>query len=185
VRRSDMVLLIIDGTVGPTHQDARLIEMCLEHHKALVVVANKTDLGRKEHENFRDWFREKVDVEFRFFADVPVVFTSAKTGLGLDDLFRKIEDVRVKLATKITTSQLNKFFTEVIKQAPSPVYATENVKFYYLTQTQQKPPSFIAFANHPEGVTPAYRRFLIRKIQENWGLKGIPLRIFVMAKGGG
>jgi GTP-binding protein len=185
VRKADLVLLVIDGTVGPTHQDARLIEMCLEHHKALIVVANKTDLGKKQHENFRDWFREKVDSEFRFFADVPVVFTSALNGTGLDDLFARIEDVRTKLGLKISTSQLNKFFTEVIKQAPSPVYGTENVKFYYLTQTQQRPPSFIAFANHPEGVTPAYRRFLIRKIQENWDLRGIPLRIFVMQKGGG
>ena len=184
VRKADMVLLVIDGTVGPTHQDARLIEMCLEHHKAIVVVANKTDLGRKQHENFRDWFREKVGEEFRFFADVPVVFTCAKNGMGIGDLFEKIESIREKLSIKIPTSKLNKFFTDVIKQAPAPVYRTENVKFYYLTQTQQKPPSFIAFANHPEGVTPSYRRFLVRKIQENWDLKGIPLRIFVMQKGG-
>ncbi len=182
VRKADLVLLVIDGNQGPSHQDARLIEMCLEHHKAIVVVANKLDLGKREHENFRDWFRERVDEEFRFFVDVPLVFTSALFGTGLDELFRKIEEVRSKLHIKISTSQLNKFFTDVIKQAPSPVYRTENVKFYYLTQTQQKPPSFIAFANHPEGVTPSYRRFLIRKIQENWNLKGIPLRIFVMQK---
>jgi GTP-binding protein len=182
VRRCDLVLLIIDGTIGPAHQDARLIEMCLAHHKAIIVVANKLDLGKKQHDNFRDWFREKVGEEFRFFADVPVVFTSAKTGSGIDDLFKRIEDVRAKLHTKISTSQLNKFFTDVIKQAPAPVFRSENVKFYYLTQTKQKPPAFIAFANHPEGVTPSYRRFLIRKIQENWDLKGIPLRIFVMPK---
>jgi GTP-binding protein len=184
VRKSDLVLLVIDGTIGPAHQDARLIEMCLEHHKGVIVIANKMDLGRKEHENFRDWFREKVDEEFRFFKDVPLVFTSAKTGQGIDELFKKVEEVREKLQIKISTSQLNKFFVEVIKKAPAPVYRTQNVKFYYLTQTQQKPPSFIAFANHPEGVTPSYRRFLIRKIQENWNLKGIPLRIFVMQKGG-
>ncbi|MGZ3721734.1 MAG: ribosome biogenesis GTPase Der [Bdellovibrionales bacterium] len=184
VRKSDLVLLIIDGTIGPAHQDARLIELCLQHHKGVIVVANKMDLGRKQHENFRDWFREKVDEEFRFFKDVPVVFTSAKNGQGIDELFKKVEEVRQKLTIKISTSQLNKFFVEVIKKAPAPVYRTQNVKFYYLTQTQQKPPSFIAFANHPDGVTPSYRRFLIRKIQENWDLKGIPLRIFVMQKGG-
>lgn len=184
VRKADLILLVIDGTIGPSHQDARLIEMCLEHHKAIIVVANKLDLGKKQHENFRDWFREKVDEEFRFFADVPVVFTSAKNGAGIEDMFKKIENVREKLQIKISTSQLNKFFTDVIKMAPAPVYQTKNVKFYYLTQTKQKPPSFIAFANHPEGVTPSYRRFLIRKIQENWDLKGIPLRIFVMQKGG-
>ncbi len=183
--RADLVLLVIDSHVGPSHQDSRIIEMCLEAHKALIVIANKTDTARKEHDNFQQWFREKVAREFHFFADVPVVFTSAKTGAGVDDLFLKIEDIRAKLAVRISTSQLNKFFTEVIKLAPSPVFGTENVKFYYLTQTNQSPPSFIAFANHPEGVTPSYRRFLIKRIQENWGLKGVPLRIFVMKKGGG
>jgi len=185
VRRADLVLLVIDGTVGPTHQDARLVEMCLTHHKPVLVIANKTDLGTEQHENFRDWFREKVGEEFRFFKDVPVVFTSAKYGTGIKPALAKVKEMRSKLHVRIPTSKLNKFFTDVIKQAPSPVWGSENVKFYYLTQTKQKPPSFIAFANHPDGVTPAYRRFLVRKIQENWDLKGIPLRIFVMAKGGG
>ncbi len=182
VHQADLILLVIDAVHGPTHQDSRIIELCLEVHKAIIVVANKSDLAQHEFENYRDWFRERVEREFHFFADIPLVFTSAKTGQGLDQLFKKIEDIRSKLAIRITTSKLNKFFTDVIKQAPSPVYRTENVKFYYLTQTQQSPPSFIAFANHPEGVTPSYRRFLIRKIQENWDLKGIPLRIFVMEK---
>jgi GTP-binding protein len=184
LHRADLVLLVIDSHVGPSHQDSRIIEMCLEAHKAIIVVANKTDTAREEHENLREWFRERVAREFHFFADIPVVFTSAKTGYGLDELFHKIENIREKLAVRISTSQLNKFFTEVIKQAPSPVFGTDNVKFYYLTQTHQSPPSFIAFANHPEGVTPSYRRFLIKRIQENWGLKGVPLRIFVMKKGG-
>ncbi|MBX3021307.1 MAG: ribosome biogenesis GTPase Der [Bdellovibrionales bacterium] len=184
VHKSDLILLVIDGTQGPSHQDSRIIEMCLEEHKAIIVVANKTDLGREQHENFRDWFRERVEREFHYFSDIPLAFVSAKNGTGLEELFRKIEDLREKLAIRISTSKLNKFFTEVIKQAPSPVYRTENVKFYYLTQTNQSPPSFIAFANHPDGVTPAYRRFLIRKIQEQWDLKGVPMRIFVMKKGG-
>lgn len=182
IHEADLVLLVIDGEVGPSNQDSRLIEFCMERHKAIIVVANKSDLARHQHEDFRAWFRERVEFEFHFFSDIPVVFTSAKTGAGLEQLFAKIEDMRQKLAIRIPTSKLNKFFTDVIKQAPAPVYGVENVKFYYLTQTHQAPPSFIAFANHPEGVTPAYRRFLVRKIQENWDLKGIPLRIFVMEK---
>jgi len=182
IHEADLVLLVIDAEVGPSNQDSRLIEFCMDRHKAIIVVANKSDLAKHQHEDFRAWFRERVEFEFHFFADIPVVFTSAKTGAGLEQLFAKIEDMREKLSIRISTSKLNKFFTDVIKQAPSPVYGVENVKFYYLTQTHQAPPSFIAFANHPEGVTPAYRRFLIRKIQENWDLKGIPLRIFVMEK---
>lgn len=182
--KADLVLLVIDATVGPSNQDSRIIELCLEHHKAILVVANKMDAAKESHDDPREWFRDRVAREFHFFTDIPVTFTSAKTGTGLNQLFAKVEDMREKLAVRISTSKLNKFFTEVIKQAPSPVYGTKDVKFYYLTQTNQSPPSFIAFANHPDGVTPAYRRFLIRKIQEQWDLVGIPLRVFVMEKGG-
>lgn len=182
IYEADLILLVIDSTIGPSNQDSRIIEFCMDRHKPILVVANKSDLAKHLHEDFRQWFRDRVQFEFHYFTDIPVVFTSAKTGSGLEQLFNKIEDMREKLGIRITTSKLNQFFTDVIKQAPSPVFGTENVKFYYLTQTQQAPPSFIAFANHPEGVTPAYRRFLIRKIQENWDLKGIPLRIFVMEK---
>lgn len=184
IHKADLILLVIDGEVGPSNQDSRIIEYCLERHKAIVVVANKIDILREEHANYREWFRDRVEREFHFFTDVPVVFTSAKTGQGMEELFKKIEEVREKLGIRISTSQLNKFFTDVIKMAPAPVYRSQDVKFYYLTQTNQKPPSFIAFAKHAEGVTPSYRRFLTRKIQENWNLKGIPLRIFVMEKGG-
>lgn len=184
IEKSDLVLLVVDGVQGLSHQDARLVEFCLEHHKAIVLVVNKYDIAKESREAYRDWFQDHLQQKFHFFTDIPMVHVSALTGYGIGTLMHKISDVKRKLDVKISTSQLNKFFTEVIKQTPSPVWQTKDVKFYYLTQTQQSPPSFIAFANHPEGVTPAYRRFLIRKIQENWSLQGIPIRIFVLPKGG-
>lgn len=184
IEKSDLVLLVVDGVEGLSHQDARIVEFCLENHKAIILVVNKYDIAKNERESFRDWFQDHLEQKFHFFTDIPLVHVSALTGYGMGTLMGKIADVKRKLSVKIPTSQLNKFFAEVIKQTPSPVWGTKDVKFYYLTQTQQSPPSFIAFANHPEGVTPAYRRFLIRKIQEQWNLQGIPIRIFVLPKGG-
>lgn len=183
IDRSELVLLVVDAQVGLSHQDARIVEQCLAKHKALILVVNKMDLTNETNKNYKAWFAEHLAKEFHFFRSIPYVFVSAKTGFGINTLFKKVEEVREKLGTRITTSKLNKFFTEVIKKAPSPVWGTENVKFYYLTQTKQKPPSFIAFANQPKGVTPSYRRFLVNQIQKEFGLEGIPLRIFVLPKG--
>lgn len=183
IDRSEMVLLVVDAQVGLSHQDARIVEQCLEKHKALILVVNKMDLAQSSNKAYKAWFKEHLDKEFHFFRSIPYVFVSAKTGFGINHLFSKIEEIREKLDTRISTSKLNKFFTEVIKKAPSPVWGTEDVKFYYLTQTKQKPPSFIAFANQPKGVTPAYRRFLINQIQQEFDLVGIPIRIFVLPKG--
>lgn len=181
VRRADITLLVVDGHEGPSAQDARILEQILDAHRAVIVVANKVDLAEEEIPAFRSWFRSRIAQEFHFFPDVPIAFTSAVTGKGLKDLFDTIVDVEDKINKRISTRELNDFFTQVIRQAPAPVWGTQNVKFYYLTQTNQRPPAFIAFANHADGVTPSYRRFLSKRIQEHWDLIGIPIRIFVMS----
>lgn len=180
IRRADIVLLVIDGTEGPSEQDAKIMQQILEDHKGVIVVANKSDLAVNEVDKYRETFRAQMEKEFHFFTDVPVVFTSAKSGAGISDLFKKIEDVRRKLNFKVSTSELNDFFFETIRKAPAPVYGISNVKFYYLTQTNQIPPSFIAFANHPDGVNNSYRRFLIKNLKDRFNLDGIPIRIFCM-----
>lgn len=180
IRRAELVLLAIDGLQGPSEQDAKILEKIQDAHKGVILVVNKVDVAEDEIPELRKSTREKIAREFHFYNDIPVVFISALTGKGLKDLFETIEEVRKKLFLKISTHDLNEFFMKAIRQAPSPVYNTKNVKFYYLTQTRQFPPSFIAFANHPEGVDNSYRRFLAKKIKEEFGLEGIPIRIFVM-----
>jgi len=180
IRRADIVLLVVDGTQGPTDQDAKIMQAILEDHRGVILVANKSDLGQKDIPEYRKTFRSQIERQFHFYEDVPVVFTSAKMGHGLNDLYQMIEHVADKLSFKIPTAELNDFFFQTIRKAPAPVYGNNNVKFYYLTQTYQQPPAFIAFANHPEGVTTAYRRFLIKNIKDRWDLQGIPIRIFCM-----
>lgn len=180
IRRADLVLLMVDGTIGPTDQDARIMQSILEDHKGVILVANKSDLGGKEIPEYRKTFKEQVERVFHFFPDVHVVFTSAKTGYGVNDLFEMIEKVTDQMNFRVSTAELNDFFFETIRKAPAPVWGTTNVKFYYVTQTYQKPPAFIAFANHPDGVTNSYRRFLIKNIKAKWDLHGMPIRIFCM-----
>ena len=184
IRKADLVLLVVDGTLGPTDQDARIMQTILEDHKAVILVANKSDLGRNQVADYRKTFQTQVESTFHFFTDVPVVYTSAKTGTGLLDLLQKIEWVREKFETRIPTSKLNEFFFETIRKAPAPVFGITDVKFYYLTQTNQTPPAFIAFANRPEGVDNSYRRFLIKNMKERFELWGLPIRIFVMKNRG-
>ncbi len=183
IRKADVVLLMIDGTEGPTDQDAKILESIIEDHKGVIVVANKSDLGREIPE-FRKAFKEQCERIFHFYTDVPVIFTSAKNKTGISELMEKVQWMAEKLSTRISTKELNDFFLRAIRKAPAPVYGVVNVKFYYLTQTFQKPPSFIAFANHPDGVDNAYRRFLIKQLKTEFDLFGIPIRIFVMKSKG-
>jgi GTP-binding protein len=185
IRRSDLVLLIVDGVVGPTEQDAKILEKILEQHKTVILVINKIDIAPQVVEDFGNKIMEKIEKVFHFYIDIPYVMTSSLTGRGINRLLDKIQEIQEKLKFRISTNALNDFFFTAIRQAPAPVYGNNNVKFYYLTQTQQSPPSFIAFANHPDGVDNSYRRFLIKKLKDQYHLSGIPIRIFVMKSGGG
>ncbi len=182
IRKADVVLLLVDAMDSVSVQDAKMVEYCIEQHKAVILVANKVDLAEKQIDAFRQTFKAQVARQFHFFPTLPVEFVSAKTGKGLDHLMSRVHDLHEKLHKKISTSKLNQFFMDVIRLAPAPVFGTKDVKFYYLTQTGQVPPSFIAFANEPRGVTPAYRRFLTKRLAEAFDLQGVPLRIFVMKK---
>ncbi|MFZ3229188.1 MAG: ribosome biogenesis GTPase Der [Pseudobdellovibrio sp.] len=186
IRRSDMILLVIDGLAGPSEQDAKIMESILDDHKGVIIVANKSDLGEEAFDNYRDRFRAQVAEVFHFFTDVHIVFTSAETGAGIQDLFKLIEKVTDNINFRVSTRELNDFFFNTIRKTPAPVWGVKDVKFYYLTQTYQKPPAFIAFANHPDGVTPSYRRFLVKHLKEEFKLHGTPLRIYCMKtrKGG-
>ena len=183
IHKSDVLLLMIDAVIGPTEQDARLLQLASEENILTIAVINKMDLPECRRAEFRQSLRDRMSLVFHFSNDLPMVFVSAKTGAGVHELMHKIQSLWLKAHTKIPTSKLNKFFTDSIKSAPSPVYGSTNVKFYYLTQTKQMPPAFIAFANHPEGVTNSYRRFLIKRLKNEFDLEGVPIRIFCMKSG--
>lgn len=182
IEKSHIILLVIDAVVGPSRQDTRLIQLCLEKRKPIVVVMNKMDLVRNLDVQEREQKRIELKRCFHFCEDLPVVYISAKTAYNKEKLFKAILDIKQKMHFKISTSKLNSFFTQTIKKAPSPVYGTSDVKFYYITQTNKTPPDFVAFANYPKGVTPAYRRFVINQMKENWNLQGIPIGFHILAR---
>lgn len=178
IEESDLLLLVIDGLVGSSQQDARLIELALSHHKPSILVVNKVDEAEKKIPALRKTTRERIAWDFHFFKDVPIVFVSAKTGKGMDQLFSLIQSIWKKVNRRISTPELNQFLFDVIRKAPAPSYNNKDIKFYYMTQTQQRPPAFMTFVNDPRGVNKAYRRFVIARLKEQYDLSGVPVRIY-------
>jgi len=183
IAKSRLVMIVVDALVGPTGQDARLCEHAIEANTAVLLVVNKMDLLYEAGKTKKDII-EEIEKVFHFFEDIPYVFLSVKNRSGIGDLKEMIVSLKEKLERRIPTPELNDFFVRVIRKAPAPVHRSKDVKFYYLTQTNQLPPSFIAFVNYPEGVTPSYRRFLAKQIKSAFHLESVPVRIFAMKKGG-
>jgi GTPase len=55
---------------------------------------------------------------------------------------------------------------------------------YYLTQATSRPPTFLMWANNPQGISPSYRRFVVNRLRERYGFRGTPLRLLLRAKEG-
>ena len=182
LEKADIALLVTDALIGPGRQDARLVELCLKKHKPVILLVNKIDLLKDLPPERAKQLKEKIKTTFHFYPDLPVAFVSAKTGKNKKLIFNKIEDIMRKAKLRIPTPELNRFFTQVIRKAPAPVYGASDVKFYYITQTKKQPPEFIAFANYPKGVTPAYRRFIINSIKKQWGLRAVPIMFRALPK---
>ena len=182
LEKADIVLLVLDARLKAGRQEAKLVQMCLDKKKTVLLAVNKMDLLKNFTPEEKKELKDEIKKTFHFYPDLPVVFMSAKTGYHKEKLFKTIERLKQKIDFKVSTSELNQFFSKVIRKAPAPVYKNNDVKFYYINQTNKKPPEFIAFTNYPKGVTPAYSRFVVNKIKKQWKLNGIPVSFHALEK---
>ncbi|HPH67993.1 MAG TPA: ribosome biogenesis GTPase Der [Kofleriaceae bacterium] len=182
IDRADVVVLVIDAATGPSEQDARLLGMIDKAGRAAIIAMNKSDLVTTPLA--KDKLQEAVTDNFHFVSWVPVVNLSAIRGDGVDRLMDVVNSVAAQHMRRIATSQLNKFFAEVCEVMPPPVYRGRNVRVYYMTQATARPPTFLMWANNPQGISPSYRRFVVNRLRERYGFRGTPLRLLLRAKEG-
>jgi GTP-binding protein len=72
---------------------------------------------------------------------------------------------------------LNKVLAEAERSHQPPVFQGKRLKFFYMTQVETRPPTFVAFVNKAEGVHFSYQRYLTNKLREAFGFSGVPIRI--------
>jgi len=180
IERADVVVLVIDASLGPSEQDARLLGAAEDAGKAIVIALNKSDLVRGAAAV--EALRTATTDNFHFLTWAPSVLVSAERGDGVDKLMDTVAKVAAQHQRRITTAELNRFFAEVCETVPPPIWRGKSVRVYYLTQAAVGPPTFVLKASAPDGISPAYRRFLANQLRKRYGFKGTPLRVFARAK---
>jgi GTPase len=178
LERSDVALILLDGYEGLTEQDVRIVDMAGECGRALIVLVNKWDLVEKDASTAAQ-YQERIYREMKQYDFVPVLFISALTGQRISNIFSLIEDVVRQYRKRIPTGDLNRWVREVVQLSPPSIFRNHPVKLYYITQTAVAPPTFVLFANAPQGVTESYRRYLARRLREKFGFEGTPLRLLI------
>lgn len=174
--RADIALLVIDGREGLSDQDLTIAGYAAERGRAVVLVVNKWDLVPKDHTTAGQYVKDLREA-FKFLPDVPIHFVSALTGLRVSKIMADVEKVAGEYRRTIKTAALNKVLEEAQKAHQPPVYLGKRLKFFYMTQTGTRPPSFIIFVNKAEGVHFSYRRYLTNCLRQAFGFGGCPIRL--------
>ncbi len=175
LERADLALVVLDAAEGVTTQDARIAGYAEAAGRAVVLVVNKWDLvgtADRAPEIVRA-LRERLP----FLTHAPVVFTSARAGTGLRELFETIDRVALDYAKEISTGELNRVLTAAVERRPPAGFHGKTLKIFYGTQTATRPPTFLLFVNDPAALHFSYERYLVSALRERFGLAGCAVRL--------
>ncbi|HET6260671.1 MAG TPA: ribosome biogenesis GTPase Der [Chloroflexia bacterium] len=176
IQRADVVLLVIDAMEGITAQDTHIAGYVLEESKGIVLVVNKWDLVEKDSNTIYD-YTAHLRQELSFLPYVAFVFISAKFGQRVNKVLPMAIKVAKERTKRISTGQLNKLVKEAVDAHPPASKPGKWVKFYYATQADIRPPTFVFFTNDADSVHFSYKRYLENQIRGAFGFEGTPIKM--------
>ncbi|WP_420867414.1 ribosome biogenesis GTPase Der [Actinomadura bangladeshensis] len=172
LERAEVAVVLVDADQPLAEQDLRIISMVVESGRALVIAYNKWDLLDEER---RHYLEREIDRQLHSARWAPRVNISAKTGRHMEKLVPGIETALDGWGTRVPTSKLNQFFADLVNSHPHPVRGGKQPRVLFATQAGVRPPRFVLFTSGflEEG----YRRFIERRLREEFGFEGTPLDI--------
>jgi len=174
---AEVAVVLLDASEPISEQDQRVIGMVVEAGRALVIAFNKWDLVDED----RRWSLEKeIDRELARVAWAPTLNVSALTGRSVDKLAVALHKAIEGWETRIPTAKLNSWVSDLVAETPPPVRGGKQPKVLFATQAGTKPPRFVLFTS---GFLEAgYRRFIERKLREDFGFAGTPIEVSVRVR---
>ncbi|MFN3727234.1 MAG: ribosome biogenesis GTPase Der [Allosphingosinicella sp.] len=173
---AEVVVLLLDATLGLEAQDLRIADNVLQEGRALVIAINKWDVAEGGSGLFNG-IRAALDEGLAQVRGVPLLTVSAATGKGLDQLLAAAFEVREAWSRRVPTGELNRWFEAAIEKNPPPAPGGKRIKLRYITQTSARPPSFVLFGTRTDQLPESYRRYLVNGIRKELGFGAVPVRL--------
>jgi GTP-binding protein len=174
---AEVAVVLVDASDSLTEQDLRIITMVIEAGRALVIAYNKWDMVDEERQQYLE---KEIDRQLYTARWAPRVNISAATGRHVERLVPALEKALEGWETRISTGRLNVWLTGLIAATPPPVRGGKQPKVYYVTQAGTRPPHFVLFSSG--FLEASYRRFVERKLREEFGFEGSPVNVSVRVK---
>jgi GTP-binding protein len=172
--KAQVTLLVLDAAQGLTRQDKRLVELLNERKTPFMLLANKTDLFKGDARRDNE---KELQEALAFIPHIPLLFISAESGRNLDKIVPLALELRRECALRIGTGLLNRAMAQVLERHRPPGVKGGRAKFFYLTQAEKDPPTFVFFVNDADLVRPAYARSLEKALRALFGIRHAPMRV--------
>jgi len=170
--RSDIAILIVDGTIGFVSDDKHILSYVYENKKPCVVLINKYDLMNKKEIEI-DLVKKAEFLKF-MGEEIPFLFVSC---LSKQNIIKSLDltiSIFEKLNQKIQTSKLNKMLHLLESRG--------KIKLSYIVQASTNPQIFLLFVNNKRHISPDTENFVKNKIVKHFGLEGVPVTVVFKEK---
>jgi GTP-binding protein len=177
IEAAEVAVVLLDASERLSEQDQRVIGDVVDAGRALVLAFNKWDLLDEDR---REQLEKEIARDLARVAWAPRVNVSARTGRAVDKLAPALRTSLQSWDTRIPTGQLNSWLTDVVAQTPPPPRGGKAPRVLFATQADTRPPRFVLFTT---GFLEAgYRRFLERRLREDFDFTGTPIEISVRVR---
>ena len=177
IDNSEVVIFLVDSSEPIAEQDQRVLRMILDSGRALVVAYNKWDLMDEDR---RDMLEREIDLQLAHVPWARRVNISAKTGRALQKLEPAMLEALDSWDRRIPTGRLNTWLRTVLQEVPPPMRGGRLPRVLFATQASTRPPVIVLFTTG--FLEHGYRRFLERRLREEFGFEGSPVRIAVRVR---
>ena len=176
IERSDLALVVLDGSTGIIEQDKHVAGLAHEAKKGVIIVYNKWDLVDKDEKTMANITKE-IRKQFVYLDYAPIAFTSAKEGKRVETLLPLIDLVYENLNKRIKTNVLNEVILDAQMANPAKPHNGKKLKIFYASQVSSAPCTIVLFVNDPELMHFSYERYIENKLREAFGFEGVPIQI--------
>ena len=177
---AEVVVLLLDATLGLEAQDLKIADRVLSEGRALVIALNKWDVAENASSLFNG-VKAALEDGLSQVKGVTVMTVSAATGKGIDQLLKAAFETRTAWSQRVGTGELNRWFERAIEANPPPAPGGKRIKLRYVTQIKTRPPSFVIFGTRVDQLPASYERYLVNSMRKELGFGAVPVRLTLRA----
>ncbi|MBQ2658135.1 MAG: ribosome biogenesis GTPase Der [Erysipelotrichaceae bacterium] len=181
IERSDLALVLLDGSTGIIEQDKHVAGLAHEAKKGVIIVYNKWDLVDKDDKTMSNITKE-IRKQFVYLDYAPIAFVSAKQAKRIETLLPLIDQVYENLNRHIKTNVLNEVILDAQLANPAKPHNGKKLKIYYASQVSTAPCTIVLFVNDPELMHFSYERYIENCLREAFDFTGVPIQIICRKK---